>query len=235
MMKKSLRLFFLTAVLTFLCTAMAFAYNPGQRTIQLLGNTLNSDKHPVHFVVKQTIDMREVLTTEAYNKLPDNEKVITGRTEYNEAHGINAERRTITGKDGKVISDEVSFVKGGYWYTIDYVHKNYDRVPELPGMSIPFAELQVQWFDKKPIMGNDPATGYDYDMMSKGTATLTYYYEKDTANWKGYKVSFLPPYEVVEVSDTVDEAAAFALPPADFKAVANPGMRSVANRLMERK
>ena len=69
-MKTSLRTLFLTFVFTMLCTAMAFAYNPGQRTIHLLGNTLNSDKHPVHLVVTQTIDMREVLTAEAYAKLP---------------------------------------------------------------------------------------------------------------------------------------------------------------------
>ena len=31
-----------------------------------------------------------------------------------------------------------------------------------------------------------------------------------------------------------DEATAFALPPADFKAVANPSMRAYANRLLER-
>ena len=60
-MKTSLRTLFLTFVFTMLCTAMAFAYNPGQRTIHLLGETLNSDKHPVHLVVTQTIDMREVL------------------------------------------------------------------------------------------------------------------------------------------------------------------------------
>ena len=69
-MKTSLRTLFLTFVFTMLCTAMAFAYNPGQRTIHLLGETLNSDKHPVHLVVTQTIDMREVLTPEAYAKLP---------------------------------------------------------------------------------------------------------------------------------------------------------------------
>ena len=45
-MKTSLRTLFLTFVFTMLCTAMAFAYNPGQRTIHLLGETLNSDKHP---------------------------------------------------------------------------------------------------------------------------------------------------------------------------------------------
>lgn len=69
-MKTSFRTLFLTFAFTMLCTAMAFAYNPGQRTIQLLGETLNSDKHPVHLVVTQTIDMREVLTAEAYAKLP---------------------------------------------------------------------------------------------------------------------------------------------------------------------
>ena len=64
-MKTSLRTLFLTFVFTMLCTAMAFAYNPGQRTIHLLGETLNSDKHPVHLVVTQTIDMREVLTAKS--------------------------------------------------------------------------------------------------------------------------------------------------------------------------
>ncbi len=235
MMKKSLRLFFLTAVFTFLCTAMALAYNPGQRTIQLLGNTLNSDKHPVHLVVTQTIDMREVLTAEAYAKLTPAQQKRTNRTEYNEAHGINAERITATDANGKVIQDTVSFVKGGYWYTIDYLNKNYDRVPELPGMSIPFAESLIGWFNVKPEGGNDITTGYDYDKMTKGVGSLKFYYEKDTANWKGYEVSYLPIFEVVEVSNTVDEAKAFALPPADFKAVANPSMRAYANRLIERK
>lgn len=113
-MKTSLRTLFLTFVFTMLCTAMAFAYNPGQRTIHLLGNTLNSDKHPVHLVVTQTIDMREVLTAEAYAKLPTAQQKRTNRTEYNEANGINAERITTTDGDGKVIKDTASFVKNGY-------------------------------------------------------------------------------------------------------------------------
>ena len=150
-MKTSLRTLFLTFVFTMLCTAMAFAYNPGQRTIHLLGETLNSDKHPVHLVVTQTIDMREVLTAEAYAKLPTAQQKRTNRTEYNEANGINAERITTTDGDGKVIKDTVSFVKNGYWYTIDYLNKNYDRVPELPGMSMPFAETLISWFNVKLI------------------------------------------------------------------------------------
>lgn len=233
-MKTSFRTLFLTFAFTMLCTAMAFAYNPSQRTIQLLGETLNSDKHPVHLVVTQTIDMREVLTPEAYAKLPVAQQKRTNRTEYNEANGINAERITTTDGDGKVIKDTVSFVKNGYWYTIDYLNKNYDRVPELPGMSMPFAETLISWFNVRPQSGNDVTTGYDYDKMTKGTNSLNFYFEKDTANWKGYEVNYLPIFKVVEVSNTVDEATAFALPPADFKAVANPSMRAYANRLLER-
>lgn len=234
-MKTSLRTLFLTFAFTMLCTAMAFAYNPGQRTIHLLGDTLNSDKHPVHLVVTQTIDMREVLTAEAYAKLPTAQQKRTNRTEYNEANGINAERITTTDGDGKVIKDTVSFVKNGYWYTIDYLNKNYDRVPELPGMSVPFAETLISWFNVRPQGGNDAATGYDYDKMTKGNNSLNFYYAKDTDDWKGYEVSYLPIFKVLEVSNTVDEAAAFALPPADFKAVANPSMRAYAERLLERK
>lgn len=233
-MKTSFRTLFLTFAFTMLCTAMAFAYNPGQRTIQLLGETLNSDKHPVHLVVTQTIDMREVLTPEAYAKLPAAQQKRTNRTEYNEANGINAERITTTDGDGKVIKDTVSFVKNGYWYTIDYLNKNYDKVPELPGMSMPFAETLISWFNVRPQSGNDVTTGYDYDKMTKGTNSLNFYFEKDTANWNGYEVNYLPIFKVVEVSNTVDEATAFALPPADFKAVANPSMRAYANRLLER-
>ena len=233
-MKTSLRTLFLTFVFTMLCTAMAFAYNPGQRTIHLLGETLNSDKHPVHLVVTQTIDMREVLTAEAYAKLPAAQQKRTNRTEYNEANGINAERITTTDGDGKVIKDTVSFVKNGYWYTIDYLNKNYDRVPELPGMSMPFAETLISWFNVRPQGGNDAVTGYDYDKMTKGNNTLSFYFEKGTDKWVGYETAYLPMFKVVEVSDVVDEAV-FNLPPEDYKQVADPAMRNFANRLMERR
>ena len=94
-MGKSIRVLFLTFLLTIMCAAVALAYNPGQRTIKLLGQTLNSDKHAVHLVVTQTIDMRDVLTADAYSKLPDAQKKRTSRTEYNEHNGISAERATI--------------------------------------------------------------------------------------------------------------------------------------------
>ena len=142
-MRKSLRVLFLTFLLTLMCAAVALAYNPGQRTIKLLGQTLNSDHHPVHLVVTQTIDMRDLLTAEAYNKLPEAQKRRVSRTEYNESNGISAERATVMDGDGKVIKDTVNFCRDGYWYAIDYLHKTYDRVPELPGMSVPFAETLI--------------------------------------------------------------------------------------------
>ena len=234
-MRKSLLIFMLTCLLTVICTAAAFAYNPGQRTFQLLGNTLNSDKHPVHLVVTQKIDMIEVLTPEAYAKLSPSQKVRNIRTEYNEMNGINAEHNTITDGEGKVISDTNTFVKGGYWYTIDYLNKTYDRVPELPGMSLPFAETLISWFANKPEAGNDVVTGYDYDKVTKGSSALFFYFEKGTDNWKGYEVSYLPRFDVAECSNVVNAETAFALPPADFKQAANQNMRNYANKLVQHK
>lgn len=233
-MKKTLFMMLLAALMT-LMTSVAWAYHPGQRTFQLLGQTLNSDRHPVHLVVTQTINMREVLNAEAYAALAPEAKKRTNRTEYNEARGINAERVTTTDGSGKVIKDSVSFVKGGYWYTIDYLNKTYDRIPELPGMSLPFAETLISWFANKPEGGTDPVSGMDYDKVTKGDNALYFYFAKDTDNWVGYETSYLPRFEVVEVSNTVDEATAFALPPADFKQVADPAMRNFANRLMQRR
>lgn len=232
-MKKSFLVFIVTCLLTMLCSAAALAYNPGQRTFKLLGNTLNSDKHPVHLVVKQQIDMADVLTAEAYNNLPTAQRVRNIRTEYNEMNGIYAEHVTITDGDSKVISDSNTFVKGGYWYTVDYANKTYDRLPELPGMSKPFAETLVSWFAVRPEGGYDQVSGFDYDKVVKGSNELYFYFDKDTENWRGYEVSYLPRFDVVECSDVVDAQTAFALPPADFKQVPNQAMRNFANRLMQ--
>lgn len=134
----------LTAVFTLMlfnaACVMAAEFGPGQRTIELLGGALNSDKHPVHLVVEQTIDMKEVLEPDAYAKLTAAQKVHYIRTEYNEMNGINAERSVTTDGEGKVVRDYCSFAKGGRWYFIDYVNKTYDELPALPGMSLPFAE-----------------------------------------------------------------------------------------------
>lgn len=232
-MKKSFLVFIVTCLLTMLCSAAALAYNPGQRTFKLLGNTLNSDKHPVHLVVKQQIDMADVLTAEAYNNLPTAQRVRNIRNEYNEMNGIYAEHVTITDGDSKVISDSNTFVKGGYWYTVDYANKTYDRLPELPGMSKPFAETLVSWFAVRPEGGYDQVSGFDYDKVVKGSNELYFYFDKDTENWRGYEVSYLPRFDVVECSDVVDAQTAFALPPADFKQVPNQAMRNFANRLMQ--
>lgn len=234
-MKKFLR-FFIAVCVFFGIAAGASAYNPGQRTYNVLGNVLNSDKHPVHLVVQQRVDLKDILSHEAYEALPPAERVRISRTEYNEANDIRAQRTTVTNLEGKIISDSVSFVKDGYWYTIDYAQKTYDRLPELPGMkSKPFAETLISWFAVRPEAGSDPVTGYDYDKMVKGANSLYFYYEKGTDIWKGYAVSTLPPFEVVEVSSTVDEAAAFALPPDNFHQWANPFMRARANSLANKK
>ena len=84
--------------------ALAADFGPGQRTIELLGGALNSDKHPVHLVVQQTIDMKDVLEPEAYAKLTTAQKVRYIRTEYNEMNGINAERSVTTDGEGKEVS-----------------------------------------------------------------------------------------------------------------------------------
>ena len=77
-------------------------------------------------------------------------------------------------------------------------------------MSVPFAETLISWFNVRPQGGNDAVTGYDYDKMTKGNNSLNFYYAKDTDDWKGYEVSYLPIFKVLEVSNTVDEATAFA-------------------------
>lgn len=231
-MKKSCLTAVLAGIMTIFFTAVCFAYNPGQRTFEVLGETLNSDKHAVHLVVEQKIDMADILTPEAYGKLTNAQKVRNVRTEYNEMNGINAEHVTITDGDGNVISESNTFVKGGYWYTIDYANKTYDRLPELPGMSMPFAETLISWFANKPEGGYDAVSGYDYDKMVKGSNELYFYFEKDTNKWVGYEVSYLPLFKVTECSMTVDAEKAFALPPADFKQVPNQVMRNFANKLM---
>lgn len=233
-MSKYLRVFLLTCVFMAMC-AVALAFNPGQRTFNVLGNVLNSDKHPVHLVITQKIDMKDILTPEAYEKLEPAKRFRINRVEYNESNGINAERTIVTDGEGKVVKDCNSFVKGGYWYTVDYLNKTYDRLPELPNMSMPFAETLISWFGTKPEMGNDPDTGYDYDKMVRNNSTLYFYFEKDTDKFVGYKVSHLPMFQVVEVSEAVDEAKVFELPPADFKQVADETMRNYANRLMAKR
>ena len=148
-------------------------------------------------------------------------------------NGVNAERSVTTDGEGKVVRDYCSFAKGGRWYFIDYVNKTYDELPALPGMSLPFAETLVSWFNERPQSGNDSLTGYDYDQMTQGERVMFFYFAKGTADWKGYEVNTLPRFTVVEMSETVDAETAFALPPAGFTKKANEQMRNYANRLMQ--
>ena len=62
----------------------------------------------------------------------------------------------------------------------------------------------------------------------------SFYFEK-AETWKGYETSYLLRFDVVEVSAEVDEAKAFALPPADFKQVPDTAMRNFANKLMAKR
>ncbi len=231
-MNKWIRTALMTGLMSIVCATAAFAYAPGQRTFKVLGDVLNSDRHAVHLVVEQTIDMKDILTNEAYAKLTTAQQKRINRTEYNEDKGINAERIIATDGEGNVVKDQVSFTRGGYWYTIDHVNKTYDRLPELPGMSISFAETLTTWFTTRPEAGNDPKTGWDYDKVMKNDSSLYFYFDKDTENWEGYQVSDLSLFKVVEVSNVVDSEKAFALPPADYKQVADKNMREYAARLL---
>ena len=101
-------------------------------------------------------------------------------------------------------------------------------------MSSPFAESLIGWFNVRPVGGNDAATGYDYDRMTKGNNTLTFYYEKGTEKWLGYQTAYLPFVKVEEVSNVADESY-FALPSAEYKQVADPAMRARAQSIMEKR
>lgn len=232
-----MRKILLTVLLLLFCSA-ACAYAPGERTVRLLGETLNSDKHPVHLVLRQTIDMRELLTQEAYEKLAEADRIRYSRTEYNEADGRCSERNTTTNGAGEVVRDVASFSRDGRWYSVDYLHRTYDDLPELPGMSVAFAGTLVSWFMQPPQSGHDAKLGWDYDLLRKGedgALALYFYYAKDGDAWQGMQEKYMPMTEIAELSQEVDANAAFALPPADFARVPNERMRSYASRLMLRR
>ena len=254
-MKKTIGTLLLASVLTLVCTA-ALAFEPGRRTVKLLGDTLNSDKHPVHLVLEQTIDKKEVLKEEVYNALPEAEKRITNRAEYNEYQGIYAERNTSFDGEGKVIKDVIRFVKGGRYYMIDHKNQTSDSLPEILGMSCSYAETFKPFFihnpllnqqrkaagkaplDTTPKMGYDEETGCDYDLLTTDAGfQIKVLFKKDTDEWVGIKRRGFPMQKAIAVSQEVDVEAAFALPPADYKHVPDNLMRNYANRtvLMRKK
>ncbi len=74
-------------------------------------------------------------------------------------------------------------------------------------------------------------------MIKLRKATMNYSFTSKKAAKPGrvMKPSYLPRFDVVEVSAEVDEAKAFALPPADFKQVPDTAMRNFANKLMAKR
>ncbi len=248
-MKKVLTSILMVSLLSLLCTAVALAYEPGKRTVKLLGNTLNSDKHPVHLVLEQTLDKKGVLKDEVYNALPEAEKRVVNRAEYNEMNGIYAERNTSFDGEGKVIKDVIRFVKGGRYYMIDHKNKTCDNLPEIMGMSASYAETYKPFFihnpllaqqmraagktpiDTAPKMGFDEETGCDYDLLTTdGGVRIMLLFKKDTDEWVGIKRRGWPMQKAIEISDVVDPEVAFALPPADYKHAPDQLMRNYANR-----
>ena len=254
-MKKTIGTLLVASILTLVCTT-ALAFEPGRRTVKLLGDTLNSDKHPVHLVLEQTLDKKGVLKDEVYNALPEAEKRITNRAEYNEYKGVYAERNTSFDGEGKVIKDVIRFVKGGRYYMIDHKNKACDSLPEILGMSASYAETFKPFFihnpllnqqrkaagkaplDTAPKMGFDEETGCDYDLLTTdGGVKLMVLFKKDTDEFVGIKRRGWPMQKAIEISQEVDVETAFALPPADYKHVPDQLMRNYANRtvLMRKK
>lgn len=255
-MKKTIFSLLLVGLLTMVWSAVSFAFEPGRRTVHLLGNTLNSDKHAVHLVLEQTMDKKGLLKDDVYNALPEAEKRVVNRAIYNEYKGVYAERNISYDGEGKVIKDVVRFVKGGRYYMIDHKNKTYDTLPEILGMSASYAETFKPYFihnpliaqkqkasgqrviDTTPKMGFDEEMGCDYDLLTTdGGVTIKVLFEKDTENWIGVKRRGLPIYKAIEVSEEVDPEVAFAMPPSDYKYAPDPLMRNYANRtvLMRRK
>ena len=228
-MKKKIASLFLAGLLTMMASA-AMAYEPGQRTYHILGSYLNSDFHPVHLVVEQTVNLKGLVKAEQYNKLSEAERKIVNRTEYNEANGMVSERNIKINGEGKVTQDITRFTKDGKWYSVDRVYKTYDEIPAIRDGMRPFAENFVGWFAKTPEAGVDEATGLDYDRMIMGMRTLTFYYEKDTLNWVSYQIGAMPVFKVLEMSDKVDVDKCFEVPTEGYKRYPDNVMRSAADR-----
>lgn len=233
-MKKNIATFAI-ALLCGAITATALAYDIGQRSLNFYENTLDTTKHNLHMVVVQKIDMSEILSGDAFKQLKPAERVRYNRFEYNETSAICAERQTTYDGYGRIVKDVNSFAKGNQWYSIDYVNKTYDRLPELPGMVRSIRELFTPYFaDSMPEGGYDEFTGYDYDRRYKADKEIYFYFDKDTDTFKGYEISGNPRYNVVELSDQVNTDRAFALPPEDYRRQANEAMRAYATKLVNK-
>ena len=211
----------------------ANAFEIGERSTKVFNEYLDTAKQNLHLVVVQKIDMSEVLGQEAFQALKPHQRVRYNRYEYNEKGALSAERQTTYDGAGRVVKDVNSFATGGQWYSIDYVNKTYDRLPELPGMVRSIKDLFAPYFaDGMPEGGFDELTGYDFDRRYKADKEIYFYFTKGTDNFKAYAISGTPRYNIMELSNQVDETRAFALPPENFKRQANEAMRSYAAKLV---
>lgn len=233
-MKKYLATMAVTA-LAGAISASAFAFEIGERSAKFYNETLNTANHNFHMVVVQKIDMSEIMSADAYQQLKPAQRVRYNRFEYNETSALSAERQTTFDGYGRVVKDVNSFARGNQWYSVDYVNKTYDRLPELPGMVKSIKDLFTPYFaDNMPEGGFDEFTGYDYDRRYKADKEMYFYFEKDTDVLKGYEISSNPRYNIVELSEEVDVEKAFALPPEDFRRQANEAMRAFATKLVNK-
>ncbi len=221
-----------TLVLSGLCLA-THAFEIGERSAKLFNDVLDTSKHNLHLVVVQKIDMSEVLSPEAFQALKPYQRVRYNRYEYNETSALSAERQTTYDGAGRIVKDVNSFAKGGQWYSIDYVNKTYDRLPELPGMTRSIADQFSPYFaDGMPEGGFEEITGYDFDRRYKADKEIYFYFTKGTDQFRAYTITGTPRYNILEISDQIDMEKAFALPPEDFKRQANEAMRSYAAKLV---
>lgn len=229
---KSIALSATTLILSGLCLVVN-AFEIGERSTKLFNNVLDTSKHNLHMIVVQKIDMSEVLSPEAFQALKPYQRVRYNRYEYNETSALSAERQTTFDGAGRIVKDVNSFAKGGQWYSIDYVNKTFDRLPELPGMTHSIADMFAPYFaDGMPEGGFDEMTGYDYDRRYKADKEIYFYFAKDTDTFKAYTVTGSPRYNIVLIDDQIDMERAFGLPPEDFKRQANEAMRSYAAKLV---
>ena len=225
-----------STALTLLLTAACFsadAFEIGERSKKLYEEILNSSKQNLHIVLVQKIDMSEILSPDAYKQLQPSQRVRYNRYEYNETNALSAERQTTFDGAGRIVKDVNSFARGQQWYSIDYVNKTYDRLPELPGMVHNFRDQFAPYFsDTLPEGGFDDFTGYDYDRRYKTDKEIYFYFEKDTDTFKGYEISSSARFNVTELSTEVNVENAFSLPPKNFRRQANEAMRAYATKLV---
>ncbi len=233
-MKKKFWLLGLSCLLSLAFSVVAWAYNPGQRTYNLVGNVLNSSKQPLHVEIEQRVDMAKVLKPEAYSLLAENKKVVITNYVYNEVNADYYGQQVLVKDGGGNIVKKLNFiVRDGYLYAIDDLHKTYDRLPNIPGLSKNFTQGLVQWFNEKPEAGVDETDGLDYDQFTLGERSLRMYFKAGTEQWLGYQIGNLPQQRVLSYNQQVEEAA-LALPPADYQQVANAGLRAQANKLSKK-